>query len=54
MKHRKPKADRKGQAIQIRVTDAQKAQLAAAAKKTGLGLSGWMLHLALTEAEALR
>jgi hypothetical protein len=37
--------------IQIRATKAQKAKLAKAAEKRGLGLSTWMLMLSLAEAE---
>ena len=50
MKRRKPKADRKEATILIRLTDEQKEKLAAAAKKAGLDLSGWVRSLALREA----
>ena len=47
MKRRKPKAERKEATILIRLTDAQKARISAAAASAGLGLSGLMLSLAL-------
>ena len=50
MKRRKPKADRKEATILIRLTDEQKATLAAAAKKAGLDLSGWLRSVGLREA----
>ena len=50
MKRRKLKADRKEATILIRLTDAQKATIAAAATSAGLGLSGWVLSLALEAA----
>lgn len=53
MKRRKPKSERKEATILIRLTDGQKATLTQAAKKTGLGLSGWVLSLALREASSL-
>jgi len=45
------KAVRKDKGILIRVTEAQKALLAETAEKTGLGLSSWMLSVALREAQ---
>ena len=50
MKRRKPKADRKEATILIRLTDAQKVTIAAAATRAGLGLSGWVLFTALEAA----
>ncbi len=50
----KPKAVRKDKGILIRVTAAQKRELAAAAKSTGLGLSSWMLTTALLAAQQAR
>jgi uncharacterized protein (DUF1778 family) len=43
------KAVLKDKGILIRVTEAQKAVLAEAAEKAGLGVSSWMLSLALRE-----
>jgi uncharacterized protein (DUF1778 family) len=43
------KAVRKDKGILIRVTEPQKKALTEAADKTGLGLSGWMLSVALRE-----
>jgi uncharacterized protein (DUF1778 family) len=53
MKRRKPKSERKESTILIRLTDEQKTTLTQAAKKTGLGLSGWVLSLALREAASV-
>jgi uncharacterized protein (DUF1778 family) len=50
-KHRKPKRERKEDRIIIRVTEEQKATLAQAATKTGLGVSPWLLSLGLKEAQ---
>jgi predicted HicB family RNase H-like nuclease len=50
MKRRKPKSERKEATIVIRLTREQKETLTQAAKKTGLGLSGWVLSLALKQA----
>lgn len=50
---RKPKSERKEATILVRLTDGQKATLTRAAKKTGLGLSGWLLSMALREASTL-
>lgn len=41
----------KDKGILIRVTEAQKKVLAEAAKKEGLGVSSWMLSVALREIE---
>jgi uncharacterized protein (DUF1778 family) len=57
MSAKKPKrrgAERKTKGILIRVTEAQKRELAATAKKTGLGLSSWMLTVALIAAQEAR
>lgn len=43
------KTIRKDKGILIRVTEAQKEALAKAAEKAGLGLSSWMLTVALRE-----
>lgn len=43
------KAVRKEKGILIRVTQAQKEALAEAAEKAGLGLSSWLLSVALRE-----
>lgn len=43
------KAVLKDKGILIRVTEAQKKTLTEAAKKVGLGLSSWMLSVALRE-----
>jgi uncharacterized protein (DUF1778 family) len=48
-KHRK--AGRKDKGILIRVTKEQKKMLAETAEKTGLGLSSWMLMVALRAAQ---
>jgi uncharacterized protein (DUF1778 family) len=48
------KAGRKDKGILIRVTAAQKQVLAATAKSTGLGLSSWMLSVALHAAQKLK
>lgn len=53
MKRRKPKSERKEATILIRLTHEQKEILTQAAKKTGLGLSGWVLSLALRQAGSL-
>ena len=44
------KALQKGAHINIRLTDEQKDELTAAARHAGLGVSPWMLALALKEA----
>jgi uncharacterized protein (DUF1778 family) len=43
------KAVRKDKGILIRVTEPQKKALTEAAEKTGLGLSSWLLSVALRE-----
>jgi uncharacterized protein (DUF1778 family) len=50
-KHRK--AGRKDKGILIRVTAAQKRMLAETAKDAGLGLSSWMLSVALNAAKKM-
>jgi len=45
------KAILKDKAILIRLTEAQKKSLATAAERAGLGLSSWMLTVALREAD---
>jgi len=45
------KAVRKDKGILIRVTEAQKAVLAEAAAKECLGISSWMLSVAMREIE---
>lgn len=45
------KAVRKDKGILIRVTEGQKEILAKAAEKAGIGLSSWMLTVALQKAE---
>jgi uncharacterized protein (DUF1778 family) len=50
----KRKSVRKSKFIFIRVTEAQKKTLAETAKETGLGVSSWMLSLALREAQKLK
>ena len=47
----KRKTGRKDKGILIRVTSAQKRELAETAKRTGLGLSSWMLMVALRAAQ---
>jgi len=49
-KRRKPDEDLKDESIRIRVTANQKEKLSEAAKRSGLGLSGWMLFVSLREA----
>jgi uncharacterized protein (DUF1778 family) len=41
---------RKELSLHIRVTEAQKAELSAAAERAGIGLSSWMLAVALRAA----
>jgi uncharacterized protein (DUF1778 family) len=48
------KAGRKNKGILIRVTEAQKRVLAKTAKDTGLGLSSWMLSVALRAAQKMK
>jgi uncharacterized protein (DUF1778 family) len=45
------KVVRKEQQIHVRVTAEQKEQLAEAAGRVGLGVSSWMLSVALREAK---
>jgi len=45
------KAIRKDKGILIRVTEAQKETLTEAAERAGIGLSSWMLTVALREAQ---
>lgn len=45
---------RKTKGILIRVTEAQKRVLAKTAKSTGLGLSSWMLSIALQAAQKMK
>jgi uncharacterized protein (DUF1778 family) len=52
MRRRKPKAERKEAAILVRLTDAQKATLVAAADRAGLDLSSWLRSAGLREAES--
>jgi uncharacterized protein (DUF1778 family) len=42
---------RKEDSIRIRVTEEQKQALTGAAERSGLGVSSWMLMLALREAK---
>jgi uncharacterized protein (DUF1778 family) len=53
-KSKQRNAGRKTKGILIRVTEAQKRMLAETAKETGLGLSSWMLSVALRVAQRLR
>jgi hypothetical protein len=48
MKRRKPKAERKAELIQLRVTAEQKQDLADKAKRRGLSLSSWLLSLGIS------
>jgi len=41
---------RKDLSLHIRVTEAQKAELSAAAERAGIGLSSWMLAVSLRAA----
>jgi uncharacterized protein (DUF1778 family) len=57
MAAKKPKQrenGRKDKGILIRVTEAQKRVLAETAKATGLGLSSWMLSIALRAAKRMK
>jgi hypothetical protein len=45
-----PKRAQKGEHVNIRLTTEQKAELATAAQRAGIGLSSWMLLVALREA----
>lgn len=51
MKRRKPKAERKEQAIRVRVTEAQKRALVERAARDGLDVSAWLRTLGLREAQ---
>lgn len=53
-KPKQAKAERKNKGILIRVTAAQKRVLAETAKSTGLGLSSWMLSIALRAARKMK
>jgi uncharacterized protein (DUF1778 family) len=48
------KVGRKTKGILIRVTEEQKKVLATTAKSTGLGLSSWMLSVALHTAQKMK
>jgi uncharacterized protein (DUF1778 family) len=48
-KRRKPV--RKDANVHLRLTEAQKDAIAAVAEKSGLGLSSWLLMIALREVE---
>jgi uncharacterized protein (DUF1778 family) len=48
MKRRKPKAERKEETVQLRLTTEQKKALGEKAKKRGLSLSSWLLSLGMT------
>ena len=57
MAAKKPKqrnTGRKTKGILIRVTEQQKRVLAETAKSTGLGLSSWMLSIALRAAQKMK
>jgi uncharacterized protein (DUF1778 family) len=47
----KTPGQRKTKGILIRATEAQKRLLSKTAKRAGLGLSSWMLSIALHEAQ---
>jgi uncharacterized protein (DUF1778 family) len=49
-KAKRRKSELKDHTIMIRVTEGQKETLATAAKRVGLGLSSWMLSVALAAA----
>ena len=51
MKRRKPKAERKADVIQLRVTSQQKQMLSEKAKRRGLSLSSWLLTLGMSAPE---
>lgn len=53
-KQKQRNAGRKNKGILIRVTEAQKRVLAETAKSTGLGLSSWMLSIALRAAQKMK
>lgn len=50
----KRRAARKSKGILIRVTEQQKRVLTETAKETGLGLSSWMLSVALRAAQNMK
>ena len=50
----KTSRQRKTKGILIRVTEAQKRTLAKTARSAGLGLSSWMLSVALHAAQKMR
>ena len=50
----KTAGQRKTKGILIRVTEAQKRSLARTAKRAGLGLSSWMLSVALHAAHKMK
>jgi uncharacterized protein (DUF1778 family) len=50
----KTPGQRKTKGILIRVTEAQKRSLAKTAKSAGLGLSSWMLSVALHAAHKMK
>jgi uncharacterized protein (DUF1778 family) len=51
MNRRKPKAERKADVIQLRVTSQQKQALSEKAKRRGLSLSSWLLTLGISAPE---
>lgn len=51
MKRRKPKAERKEETVQLRLTAEQKKVLAEKAKARGVGLGTWLLQLGLAAPE---
>jgi len=53
VKRRKPKDDRKGDVIRMRVTADQKDAITSAASRDGLEVSQWLRQLALRAAGAL-
>lgn len=50
-KRRKPKDERKGESMRVRVTDAEKKAWTKAAEADGRDLSNWLRFLANREAE---
>jgi hypothetical protein len=52
MEKRKPESDFKDQVISIRMTSNQKNKINKAAKKSGLGLSSWILSTSLEAASS--
>lgn len=51
-RHRKPKAQRKGELLRIRLTADQKRLFTETASQVGLDLSNWLRTVALREAKA--